>query len=132
VLLRHYPGSRSILARSRSRYLRRNQSAEHGGWGLFHAGAFDVSASAKAYYALKMIATIRDRRHGTRSGGDPRRGGGGGQCFPGSSWPFSCRIGCRPTMPPELILLPRWFLIHLSKMSYWSRTVVVPLLVLER
>ena len=35
-------------------------------------------------------------------------------------------------MPPELILLPRWFLIHLSKMSYWSRTVVVPLLVLER
>jgi squalene-hopene/tetraprenyl-beta-curcumene cyclase len=35
-----------------------------------------------------------------------------------------------PTMPPELILLPRWFPIHLSKMSYWARTVVVPLLVL--
>jgi squalene-hopene/tetraprenyl-beta-curcumene cyclase len=33
-------------------------------------------------------------------------------------------------MPPELILLPRWFPIHLSKMSYWARTVVVPLLVL--
>ncbi len=35
-----------------------------------------------------------------------------------------------PTMPLELILLPRWFPIHLSKMSYWARTVVVPLLVL--
>src|SRR5678815_6014335 len=35
-----------------------------------------------------------------------------------------------PTVPVELILLPRWFPIHLSKMSYWSRTVIVPLLVL--
>ena len=35
-----------------------------------------------------------------------------------------------PTMPPELILVPRWFPIHLSKMSYWARTVVVPLLVI--
>ena len=36
-----------------------------------------------------------------------------------------------PTMPVELILLPRWFPIHLSKMSYWARTVIVPLLVLQ-
>ena len=35
-----------------------------------------------------------------------------------------------PTVPPELILLPRWFPIHISKMSYWARTVIVPLLVL--
>ena len=28
------------------------------------------------------------------------------------------------------MLLPRWFPIHLSKMSYWARTVIVPLLVL--
>ena len=33
-------------------------------------------------------------------------------------------------MPVELILAPRWFPIHLSKMSYWARTVIVPLLVL--
>ena len=35
-----------------------------------------------------------------------------------------------PTIPVELILLPRWFPIHLSRMSYWARTVMVPLLVL--
>jgi squalene-hopene/tetraprenyl-beta-curcumene cyclase len=34
-------------------------------------------------------------------------------------------------MPAEIILLPRWFPIHLSKMSYWARTVIVPLLVLQ-
>ena len=31
----------------------------------------------------------------------------------------------------DLILLPPWFPIHLSKMSYWARTVIAPLLVLQ-
>ena len=35
-----------------------------------------------------------------------------------------------PVMPVEIMLLPRWFSFHLSKVSYWSRTVIVPLLVL--
>ena len=35
-----------------------------------------------------------------------------------------------PEMPVEIMLLPRWFPFHLSKVSYWSRTVIVPLLVL--
>jgi squalene-hopene/tetraprenyl-beta-curcumene cyclase len=33
-------------------------------------------------------------------------------------------------MPVEIMLLPRWFPFHLDKISYWSRTVIVPLLVL--
>jgi squalene-hopene/tetraprenyl-beta-curcumene cyclase len=36
-----------------------------------------------------------------------------------------------PLIPAEVIFLPRWFPIHLSKMSYWARTVIVPLLVLQ-
>src|ERR1700719_665919 len=35
-------------------YLRSIQGA-HGGWPLFHDGAFDLSASVKAYFALKAI-----------------------------------------------------------------------------
>jgi len=35
-------------------YLRAIQ-AEHGGWPLFHDGAFNLSCSVKAYYALKAI-----------------------------------------------------------------------------
>ena len=35
-----------------------------------------------------------------------------------------------PVMPIEIMLLPKWFPFHLDKMSYWSRTVIVPLLVL--
>src|SRR5580698_9817878 len=35
-------------------YLRRIQGAD-GGWPLYHAGRMDISATVKAYFALKMI-----------------------------------------------------------------------------
>src|SRR3546814_11270952 len=37
-----------------------------------------------------------------------------------------------PEMPVEIMLLPRWFPFHLSKGSYWSRTVIAPLLEIGR
>ena len=36
-----------------------------------------------------------------------------------------------PVMPVEIMLLPRWFPFHIAKISYWARTVIVPLLVLQ-
>src|SRR5271165_2016431 len=38
-------------------YLRRIQG-EDGGWPLYHAGATDISATVKAYFALKMIGDL--------------------------------------------------------------------------
>ena len=35
-----------------------------------------------------------------------------------------------PVMPVEIMHLPKWFFFHFSKISYWSRTVIVPLLIL--
>src|SRR5437879_11831227 len=32
-----------------------------------------------------------------------------------------------PAVPPELILLPDWFVFNIYKMSYWSRCIIVPL-----
>ena len=56
VLLRHYRGEPvdAALEQKIAIYLRRIQGA-HGGWPLFHDGDFDMSASVKAYFALKMI-----------------------------------------------------------------------------
>lgn len=136
VLLRHYLGEpvAEELETKIGRYLRRTQSAEHHGWGLFHKGAFDVSATVKAYYALKMIGDDPDAPHMVRAREAVHKAGGAEAVnvftriqlalFDAGPWSVV------PTMPPELILLPRWFPIHLSKMSYWARTVVVPLLVL--
>ncbi len=73
VLLRHYLGEAvdADLEARIGRYLRRIQGA-HDGWGLFHAGDFDISASVKAYFALKMIGDDVDRRpYGARPCRDP-------------------------------------------------------------
>jgi len=37
--------------------------------------------------------------------------------------------GC-PYLPVEIMLFPRWFPFHLSKVAYWSRAVMVPLFIL--
>src|SRR5580765_8070929 len=56
VLLRHYLGEPvdAALEAKIAVYLRRIQGA-HGGWPLFRDGELDVSATVKAYFALKMI-----------------------------------------------------------------------------
>jgi len=136
VLLRHYLGEpRNVELESKiGRYLRRIQSSAHDGWPLYHQGAFDISATVKAYYALKVIGDPIDAPHMTRARRAILAAGGAEAVnvftriqlalFDAGPW------SAVPTMPPEIILLPRWFPIHLSKMSYWARTVIVPLLVL--
>ncbi len=135
VLLVHYLAETPNLELERKIgvYLRRIQGA-HGGWPLYHEGVFDISATVKAYFALKMIGDDIEAPHMVRAREAIRARGGAIKanvftrillCLYGE-----CSWNDVPTVPPELILLPRWFPIHLSKMSYWARTVIVPLLVL--
>src|SRR6266581_3944128 len=68
VLLRHYlaePVDAALEAKI-GNYLRRVQGA-HGGWPLVYDGAFDMSASVKAYFALKMIGDSVDAPHMVRA-----------------------------------------------------------------
>ena len=37
-----------------------------------------------------------------------------------------------PFMPIEIMLFPNWFPFNIYKISYWSRTVLVPLLIIMR
>ena len=136
VLLKHYLGEPEELELERKIgvYLRRIQG-DHGGWPLFHGGSFEISASVKAYFALKMIGDPIDAPHMTRAREAILAAGGASAVNVFTRFQLAL-YGAGPwrtipTMPVELILLPRWFPIHLSKMSYWARTVIVPLLVLQ-
>src|ERR1700729_842731 len=68
VLLRHYFGEPvdAALEAKIANYLRRVQGA-HGGWPLVHDGDFEMSASVKAYFALKMIGDSVDEPHMARA-----------------------------------------------------------------
>ena len=114
-------------------YLRGIQGA-HGGWPLFHDGGFDISASVKAYYALKIIGDDPGAPHMVRAREAILAAGGAARSnvFTRVQLALFGQVPWRaaPVMPVEIMLLPRWFFFHLSKVSYWSRTVIVPLLVL--
>src|SRR5262245_55649792 len=136
VLLKHYLDEplETALEQKFAVYLRRQQGA-HGGWPLFEDGDFDMSASVKAYFALKMIGDSADAEHMVRAREAILSRGGAKQSnvftrillslFGVMKWTSV------PVMPVEIMLLPGWFPFHLSKISYWGRTVIVPLLVLR-
>src|SRR5215470_5007097 len=135
VLLRHYLGEPvdAALEAGIAAYLRRIQGS-HGGWPLFTDGAFDMSATVKAYFALKMIGESPQAEHMRRAREAVRERGGAER----SNVFTRCLLALYgivpwsavPVMPVEIMLLPKWFPFHLDKISYWSRTVIVPLLVL--
>ncbi|WP_295996234.1 squalene--hopene cyclase [Rugamonas sp.] len=136
VLLVHYLGETpdAPLEAKIGRYLRRIQKTD-GSWPLFSHGEPDISASVKAYFALKMLGDAPDAEHMQRARASILAQGGAEACnvftrtllalFGVMSW------RAVPMMPAELMLLPVWFPFHVSKLSYWSRTVLVPLLVLN-
>jgi squalene-hopene/tetraprenyl-beta-curcumene cyclase len=136
VLLKHYFGDPIDAERERkiAAYLRRIQGA-HGGWPLFQDGAFNISASVKAYFALKLSGDPVDAPHMARARAAIREHGGaeGSNVFTRVMLALYGVISWRavPAMPVEITLLPRWFPFHLSKVSYWARTVMVPMLVLR-
>src|SRR5690242_6863050 len=135
VLLRYYLGEPvdAALEAGIAAYLRRIQG-RHGGWPLFADGAFDMSATVKAYFALKMIGEAPQAEHMRRAREAVRERGGAER----SNVFTRCLLALYgivpwravPVMPVEIMLLPKWFPFHLDKISYWSRTVIVPLLVL--
>lgn len=135
VLLRHYRGEPidKGLELKIAAYLKRTQGS-HGGWALFHEGDFDMSASVKAYFALKMTGASPDAPHMHRAREAILARGGAIHCnvFTRVLLSLYGILDWRsvPEMPVEIMLLPRWFPFHLSKISYWGRTVLVPLLVL--
>src|SRR6201988_4011552 len=135
VLLRHYLGEPvdAALEGKIAAYLRRIQG-DHGGWPLFAQGDLDVSATVKAYFALKMIGDSVDADHMRRAREAVRARGGAERAnvFTRIMLALFGFVPWRavPVMPVEIMPLPKWFPFHLDKISYWSRTVIVPLLVL--
>jgi squalene-hopene/tetraprenyl-beta-curcumene cyclase len=134
VLLEHYLDRIDpALENKIGVYLRAIQGA-HGGWPLFHDGAFDLSASVKAYFALKAIGDPPQAPHMVRARGAILAAGGAerSNVFTRAQLALFGQVPWRavPVMPLEIMHLPLWFPFHLSKVSYWSRTVIVPLLVL--
>jgi squalene-hopene/tetraprenyl-beta-curcumene cyclase len=133
LLLRHLLGTPDRdLEWKGVAYLRERQGAD-GSWTLYEAGTGDLSATIKAYFAMKMAgvaptdpALARAREWVLERGGPTQA-----NVFTKitlalfGQYPWS---GV-PAMPVEIMLLPRWSYFNVWEISYWSRTVLIPLLI---
>ena len=131
LLLLEWAGKpRGPLARGAADRILQQQLPE-GGWAIYPGGPVDVSASVKAYFALKLMghqpeepALVRGRRAIAAAGG-PWAVNSFTRFYLAllGQMPYSA---C-PAVPPEAVLLPAWFPVNLQRVSAWSRTMIVPL-----
>jgi squalene-hopene/tetraprenyl-beta-curcumene cyclase len=114
-------------------YLRREQLPD-GGFSIYYKGPANLSATIKAYFAMKVAGVPPDDAAMVAARARIRAGGGPPEAdvftkillalFGEYDWSGI------PAMPVEIMLLPRWSYFNLLEVSYWSRTVIVPLLIL--
>ena len=135
VLLLAFLGrEREDLAVRLCRYLL-DQRLPDGGWAIYPGGPFDLSASVKAYFALKLVGVPTDRPEMVRVRERILEGGGARSCNSFTRF-YLALLGqisyddC-PYVPPELVLLPTRLGISIYDMSSWTRTMVVPLAILS-
>ncbi|MCS7048345.1 MAG: squalene--hopene cyclase [Verrucomicrobiae bacterium] len=113
----------------------RSKVLPQGGWAIYPGGPMELSASVKAYLVLKMAGDPLDAPHMARSRQAILAAGGVTKCNTFTKiylamiglYPWE---GC-PAIPPELILMPRWFSFSIYNMSSWSRAMLVPLAVIR-
>jgi squalene-hopene/tetraprenyl-beta-curcumene cyclase len=134
ILMMHYLAEvNQELERKLASYLRARQG-EDGGWPLYYRGPAEISCSVKVYYALKLAGDSPDLPHMVKARQTILRLGGASRAnvFTRILLAIFAQVPWRavPFLPVECMLLPRWFPFHLSKVSYWSRTVMVPLFIL--
>jgi squalene-hopene/tetraprenyl-beta-curcumene cyclase len=131
LLLLQFMGWRDETRFRRAANYLRERQLPSGGWAIYAGGPPEVSASVKAYLALKLAgaepaepAMVRAREE-IRSLGGPARANTFTKIYLALLGQFPWR--CTPVVPPEIVLLPRWFPLNLYEISSWSRAIVVPL-----
>jgi squalene-hopene/tetraprenyl-beta-curcumene cyclase len=133
IMLLHYLDERNPPLEGKiAKYIRAIQH-DDGGWPLFWSGPADISATVKGYFALKLAGDDPDAPHMKRARDLVLAMGGAAKSnvFTRTTLALFGQVPWRavPTMPVEIMLLPKWFPFHPDKVSYWSRTVIVPLLI---
>ena len=115
-------------------YVRQRQLPD-GGWSIYPGGPSELNATCKAYFALKLAGEspyapnlVRAREMVHRLGGLEHS----------NSYVrfYLALVGAVswdlvPSIPPELMLIPHWFIFNIYEMSSWTRGIVIPMAILS-
>ncbi|WP_305907380.1 squalene--hopene cyclase [Methylomarinum sp. Ch1-1] len=134
IMMMHYLDDIDKKLQSKIAVYLRSRQSEDGSYPLFTGGDGDLSCSVKVYYALKMAGDSIDAPHMEKLRNWILSQGGAAKAnvFTRIALAMFEQLPWRgvPYIPVEIMLLPKWFPFHLDKVSYWSRTVMVPLFIL--
>jgi squalene-hopene/tetraprenyl-beta-curcumene cyclase len=111
-------------------YIRLHQ-LEDGGWNIFPDGPAELNATVKAYFALKLVGDDAEAPHMQRAR-ERVLALGGVESTNSYTRFYLALVGAIgwdlvPAIPPELVLLPKWFPLNVYEMSSWTRAILVPL-----
>ena len=115
-------------------YLRKQQQAD-GGWAMYPGGKADVSGTVKAYFALKLMGDAIESPHMRAACAKVHELGGAERCNSFSNF-YLAVLGqisydvC-PSIPPEIVYLPKWMYFNLYAVSAWTRTMILPLAIVS-
>jgi len=111
-------------------YLRSLQGP-HGGWAMFPGGGPDISGTVKAYFCLKLMGDDPEAAHMRRAREVILELGGAERCNTFTRFFFAClgqiSFDACPSIPPEVVFLPKWAYFNLYNVSAWTRTMILPL-----
>ncbi len=113
----------------------RRRALESGGWNIYHGGPPEINATIKAYFALKLAGDSPDSSWMTEARSQILRLGG----IPAMNTYSKLYLALLgqfpwdhlPAIPLEIMLFPGWFFFNLHKVSAWSRTMLVPLAIIN-
>ena len=122
-------GNRERMERAVPEIIRHQN--EDGGWPIYAGGPSNISASVKAYFALKLMGYTPEHPVLERARNKILELGGVVECNTFTKI-YLCFLGqydwdAVPAIPPELVLFPKWFWFNLYEISSWSRAILVPL-----
>ncbi len=108
-----------------------NRQNPDGGWPIYNDGPSNVSASVKAYFALKMAGYSPEHPQ-LRKARERILALGGVTAVNTFTKIYLCFLGqydydAVPAVPPEIVLFPKWFWFNIYEISSWSRAILVPL-----
>ena len=110
LLLTHLGRGQSEQSRRCANYIRQQQLPD-GGWAIYPGGPLEVSASVKAYFALKIVGDSVDAEHLVRARQAILAASGAEQVNSFTRF-YLALLGvisyeqC-PAVPPEVVLLPK-------------------------
>jgi squalene-hopene/tetraprenyl-beta-curcumene cyclase len=111
-------------------YLRNLQNPD-GGWSLFPGGGADLSGTVKAYFCLKLMGDDPSAPHMQKACSLIRQMGGAERCNTFTRFYLAClgqiSFDACPSIPPEIVLFPKWFYFNLYNVAAWTRTMILPL-----